>query len=406
MADQYVNGLLLTAPVASQCGRTFSRWLVEWLTQLCGWTVVQAVTGNWQNYVSQGTSGSIPTSSGTNSNVFKSNAYTFSSTDLGSYLTITGFTGRWVGRNGIYRIHRLVSGDSQSVVLDTKFGIHEDGFPPATSGLTWKLWRPTIAYVPTNGDVIVLAGQGTIGSGYPFHLHINVRNTNSYFPELRMSPFASWVSGSGWSDLRYTSAVGIDNQTSSLLNTDNVRIWAVGDQDRFAIGMRVEDDQYSWHFIYGGEIDPKDISVDTHPCVLWSGSTNGNSSIGYDATTFFGYGYAGTIATGGKWLGFDNLTTVTGNMMIAHMQPNADANWIAETYDWWNERSRARYKQPILCECRTSGYMEVRGALRRVWASCRAIPRMHVLGVNGEYIHLKGGLIFPWNNSKSYYERG
>lgn len=407
MADQFVNGLLLTAPAASQCGRTFSRWLVEWLTQLCGWTVVQSVSGNWQTYVAQGsgsTPGSEPLITGSHTARFRADSHSFVGSDVGAYLTITGFADRWVGRNGIYRIVQIDSTDPQTVLLDIQYGIHEDSLPTGKTGLTWKLWRPTAAYVPTSGDVMVLAGHGTVGSGYPFHLHITVRSSNSYFPEFRLSPFASW--SGGWVDSRYISATGIDNQTSSLLNTDSVRIWAVGDADRFAIAMRVEDDQWAWHFIYGGEIDPKDAATDPKPCVLWSGSNNGSSIIGGDSSNLFGLGYIGTIASGGKWLAYDNLTSVVGYAMLVHAQPNADDNWIASTFRWWSGPTRARYMQPILCECRTSGFMEVRGALRRVWVGPRDTPRLHVIGVNGEFLHVRGGLIFPWNNSKVFYERG
>ena len=404
MSDKFQNGLLLTAPTASQCGRTFSRWLVEWLTQLCGWTVVQAVAGNWTNVVASGSAG--VSVAGQPNRFDIGSGYTFvAANDVGAYLTITGFTGtRVTTRNGIYRIRRVIS--ATVVELEVECSVHEDGFPSGLTGLAWRLWRPAAAYVPTSTDVIVLKGRGTTGAGYDFHLHINVRATNSYFPELRMSPWASWVPGPGWSDLRYTSALGIDNYSNSLLNTDRVRVWAAGDADRAVLMMRVEDDYFAWHFIYLGEIDPKDAVNDPRPCVLWAGSNAGVLGVGDDLSTLIGYGSVGTVLSGGRWLAFDGTTTVTGYALIACVPSSADAAVVANTEQQWNEPTRARHRQPILCECRTSGFMEVRGALRRIWATTRDTPCLAALGVNGEFLHVRGGILMPWCNTKAWYERG
>lgn len=404
MSDKFSNGLKLTAPAASQCGRTFSRWLVEWLTQIVGWSVVDAVSGNWQTYVSQGVAG-VTLAYPDRFNIGAA-AYNFTTSDIGGYLTITGFTGRWVGRNGIYRILRVI--DTKTVVLDIGCGVHEDGLPQAATGLVWRLWWPSAAYVPTNGDVMVLGGLGTTGVGYTYHLRIAVRNTNSYFPDFQLSPFASWsVAGHAWLDLRYITSLGIDNWNNSIVNVDTVRVWAAGDTDRAVLCLRVEDDYYAWHFVYLGEIDPKDAVTDTNPCVLWSGSNRGsNSAPGADNQTLIGYGSDSSIVSGGRWLAFNNTTTVTGYAMILHVSPSSDVNWLAGTYRQWNESTRYRYYVPIICECRTAGYMELRGALRRVWASCREIDRLRATGTNGELLHVRGGILIPWNNSKVWYERG
>jgi len=401
MADRFANGLKLTAPVADQCGRTFSRWLVEWLTQVCGWVIHDAISGNWSNVVASGADGATTATP----NRFTSAAAPFTSSDIGGYLTITGFTGRFVSRNGIYRILRLIS--STEVELEVERSLHEDGFPAATTGLSWRLWWPTAAFVPTSTNVIVLKGRGTTGVDYDFHLHITVRATNSYYPEFRISPFASWDNvGHAWLDSRYTTARGIDNWNSSLIDVDNCRVWGAADSDRAAIMMRVEDSYYAWHLIYLGEIDPKNALLDTKPCVIWAGSNVGNATVGDDNATLIGYGASSSINGGGVWLAFDDLTSVTGYAMIANTPASADANWISDTQRWWGERSRGRYRQPILCECRTTGYMEIRGALRRIWATARDMPRMQPVGVNGEYLHTVGGILIPWCNTKVWYERG
>jgi len=403
MADRFVNGLKLTAPAAAQCGRTFSRWLVEWLTQVCGWTVVDEVSGNWTNVIASGAAGESVSSLPNQFDI--GSGYSFTSADIGRYLTITGFSGRFVSRNGIYYIRKIIS--STVVELAVEESVHEDGFPAGLTGLSWRLWSSEASYVPTAADVIVLGGTGTTGSGYAFHLHINVRSSNSYFPELRISPFASWNAGThSWDDLRYTSALGIDNWNNSLNTTDVCRVWCVGDSDRAVIMIRIEDNYYAWHFLYLGEIDAfAGVSQDPKPCVLWEGSNRGQSTPGADNITLIGYGADSNINGRGLWLADDDLTSVAGYLSFPHSPYSSDGNWIAENYRRFGMRSRTNYLFPMICECRTSGNMEFRGTLRRVWVSGRNHLRETPFGDNSEYLHVIGGISIPWFNTKVWYER-
>jgi len=412
MADMFSNGLLLVAPVVSgapaagQCGRTFARWLVEWLTQVVGWSVVQSVAGNWTSYVSTGNAGATVSALPSQFNI-GSSSYTFTTADIGAYITITGFPVHWASRNGIYRIKSIVG--TKTVNLEVERCMHEDGlptYPAVVSGLTWGLWRNDPNYVPDSGNVIVLAGTGRNGSGYTFHLHINVRSSSyCYFPEFRMSPFASW-SGGGWIDSRYTSALGIDNWNNSIVNVTKARVWATADTDRSVICLRSENDYNSWSFVYLGEIDVPDVPSDPKACILWSGSNRGSPSVGGDNDTLFGYGYDSSVYSGGRWLAQDNLTTVVGYASFAHSSGSSDTHWLAGSSRVWGEPFRQRYRQSVVCECRTSGYMEMRGTLRRMWFTGRDAPRLLVTGANGEYLHVVGGILLPWFSSKAWYERG
>jgi hypothetical protein len=402
MADRFVNGLKLTAPASAQCGRTFSRWLVEWLTQVCGWTVVDEVSGNWTNVIASGAAGESVSSLPNQFDI--GSGYSFTSADIGRYLTITGFSGRFASRNGIYYIRRIIS--STAVELAMEESVHEDGFPPGIPGLSWRLWSSEASYVPTAADVIVLGGTGTTGSGYTFHLHINVRSTNSYFPEFRISPFGSWSAGShSWSDLRYTSALGIDNWNNSLISTDVCRVWAVGDSDRAVIMIRTEDNYYAWHMIYLGEIDSFFPTDDPKPCILWAGSNRGQTTPAADNITLVGYGADSNINGRGLWLSYDELTSVTGYLAFPHSPYSSDGNWVSEEYRRFGQGSRSNFLLPLACECRTSGFMEIRGLLRRFWVTGRNHLRETPFGEYSAYLHVIGGLTFPWINTKTWYQR-
>jgi len=406
MADKYANGLLLTAPTASQCGRTFARWLVEWLTQICGWTLHDAYVGTaWSNVVSSGTDGAEdPTETTYQKWLFKSVSAVFSSSDVGAYLTITGFSkAEW---NGIYRINQVVS--ATTVKLDIWDSVHHRGILPGATGLTWRLWRPTNTYCPVANDIAVVKGTGTTSggpSGYSFHTHIKVRSSNSYFPELIMSPFASWVVSTGWSDAKRTTALGIDNWSNSLINVDNCRVWAAADKDRAVIFIRPEDDYYSYHFLYIGEINTYHTAEDPKPCILWEGSNAGSTTPGGDAVTLIGTGASSNLNGRGYWLGYDDLTTVAGNMTFMHCSPAADLHWMAEWRRQFSMYNKDNYLLDAVCESKTTGHMELRGALRRTWITGRDNPRLNVFGANGEYVHVIGGLTMPWHGSQIRYER-
>jgi hypothetical protein len=288
--------------------------------------------------------------------------------------------------------------------------VHEDGFPDGITGLTWRLWYPTASYVPTSTNVIVLAGHGTTTgeSGYNFHLHITVRSTNSYFPELRISPFASWNAGThAWDDLRYTSALGVDNYSNSIVNVDNCRVWGAADADRAVIMIRTEDDYFAWHFLYLGEIDTFFPSVDTNPCILWEGSNAGvaTTSPAGDSVNLIGYGAASNVNGRGLWLAADDLTSVVGYCMFAHSAFGSDTHWLSTEYRRFSEASRYNYLMDWVCECRTSGQMEMRGKLRRCWVSSRDHRREKPFGANSEYLHIVGGISIPWMNTKTWYQR-
>jgi len=399
VSDKFQNGLLLTAPAASQCGRTFCRWLFEWATVILGQTNVDnSDVGKWTSCVFTDTSGSYVTSYEDRFSIGAS-AYNFDSVnDKGAYLTLTNMS----AHNGIYRILRVI--DTKTVALDIKYSVHEDGLPQST-GINWRLWRPTATYVPTNTDFAVLGGLGTIGAGYTYHLHMLCRNTNSYFPEFVIGPWANWdPAGNVWLDAKHTTARGIDNYSNSVVNVDNCRVWAIGDTDRIIVMIRTEDDNYSWHFVYLGEIDTYYPSIDTKPCVVWAGS-NAGVATPQDASDLIGVGGANSINGGGRWLAADNVTTVNGYLMFSHCSPCADAHWLALTYRRWSQYNFDVPRMPLICESRTAGNMELRGSLRRIWATSRDLARLSLLGLHAEYLHLVGGFVVPWNVSRVWYSR-
>jgi len=410
MADKFQNGLYLPDPGTDYAGRTVCRWLVEWLVNVVGLTVVDKSGSQWDNYYDSGTDGASVVDEVYQ---FQAASASFDSSDVGGYLYLSGMTPSTY--NGIYRINRVLS--STKVVLDCQYGIHSSGIPCNQSGVIWKLWRLDTSYLPAAGDWVVLAGSGITGSGYTFHLHIEVSasgTTTLNLPQFIISPFASWNAVShSWNDSRRTSVLTMLNYSDSVNNQPGTRVWAAGDTDRFVLMLRMERDRfgftssgdYAWHFLYAGEIDTFHPSSDPKPCILWEGSNNGATTPASDSNALVGDGSVGNINGRGHWLAYDDLTTVAGYMASLFTPTDTTKNWLAGLEHRFSSISGSHTLVPAACECRTAGYMEFRGLLRRFWISGRDIARLKPIGASNEYLHIIGGFTIPWNGSRTFYER-
>jgi hypothetical protein len=408
--DKFQNGLFLPDPGTGYAGRTVCRWLAEWLVNVVGWTVVDKSGSQWDNYLDSGTDGASVVDEVYQ---FQAASASFDAADAGGYLKISGMTPSTY--DGIYRIKKVLS--STKVVLDCQYGIHSSGIPCNQSGLTWKLWRLDVTYLPTVGDWIVLAGAGTTGSGYTFHLYIEVDSTSTVlynFPKFIISPFASWNAGTHtWNDAKRTSVLTIANYGDTVGGQPATRIWAVGDTDRFVLMIRMErdlegftsDGEYAWHFLYAGEIDTFHQSADPKPCILWHGSNDGSTTPAGDSIALIGYGQNSTFNGRGHWLAYDDTTTVAGYMAFQHLPTSTNVNWVSENRRRFSAISGSHYLIDPICECRTVGYMEYRGRLRRLWITGRELSRLKPIGASNEYLHIIGGITFPWNGSRTFYER-
>jgi len=404
VADYFQNGLYLPYPGTNYGGRTFCRWLWEWAVNVIGWTDVDK-SGQWDVTEATGANGASVTDHTERFTIGATDPYDFVSDDEGGYLTLTGMVP--AAYDGIYRIIRII--DAKTVELDIHKSVNELGIPCNLTGIDWRLWRPDNASVPLHDEWCVLGGTGTTGAGYDFHLHMRCRNNaaSGDFPAFIISPFASWDNvGHTWSDLRYTTERGIDSNDYMPYNTNNCRVWAAGDTDRLMIMIRAEDDRYGWEFVYLGEIETFHPTDDPKPCIVAIGGNYGNTTAGSDTNTLLGYGLDTDLAGGLRWLADDELSTLVGYLSLAQAPTSFNANWLAGSYRRWNMFSRNRNLTELICECRTTGYQEYRGVLRRVWATARDMTRLRVFGANSEFLHVVGGCTIPWNGSLVWYERG
>lgn len=400
MADRFQNGLYLYRGTASQVGRVFQRWLVEFATQICGWTLVDEDSTLYTNTKATGTGGASVVGEPAQLDVSADGTPFTVGVDEGRYITIhAGMPSGFEDRHGIYRITKVVS--SSIVELDILFGVHDAGIPHPSSSLSWRLWSNDASDTPgySTSNWAVIQGTGTQQAGtYNFQARIISSSDTAGYPDYEVGPFANWNTGTNSWDSAATS--GFNGHLSN--NSDACRVFAVGDSSRIVVGIRNFDDNIHWDFLYLGEIDANyDETIDPNPVIVWNGNNGTN-----DTELLFGAGLTGgAMHVGGRGLSYDNTTTLAYYASLYQVEPYANNNWFANRTQRRSSRTTRFYRQNWMVEARSSGHMELRGKLRRTWLGCRSLDRGFVFGRNGEFLHLVGGIVIPWNGSGMHEQR-
>lgn len=484
MAQRFSSGLQHTY-ADNNVGRFFHRYVVEFLTQIAGWSVVDKAVGTkWDNVAASG-SGTAETLTSDTIKV-TSPGYAFSSSSVGGFLTISGFSSPNETRDGIYKIRKFISvaGNDYTMILDTVMGVHSDGLP-VQAGLNWRFWLGNDTYCPTTNDVCVIGGLGYTGASlatgtgigddisgtaptmtltdagalfvasdvgkyitisgatglnngrfpiasyisptqitytnasgfaetysgtwtldYPYHVHMKAGTWYSGFGEIRVAPWASWNAGThNWNDLKYTAAKTIEGPTGIPTQLSSIRIWAEVDSDHASFFVLCNNSWWSmWHF---GELDTYYPAYDPRPCVVWVGCDSVSDSYNVYHDPVVGYRCANghySFYYGMKGLSHTDVDTLTYYAMVPNISPSSDVNFLKGHRRQTSTFSNKFYKIPILVESRTAGSMEVRGQLRKLWATGTGLPLHTPLGSVGDYYyHVLRGLLCPWNGSRNAF---
>jgi hypothetical protein len=327
--------------------------------------------------------------------------YTFAvGVDEGRLISIKGFTGTFADRAGIYKIKEVLT--SKIVVIEKQFGVHDAGLPYPATGLSWKLWEEDSSDVPAGTDWVVLQGTALNNGGYNFQFLMTVQTSNSYFPTFEIGPFATWnATSNAWTG-KSTTARGFINVSSSLVNVDQCRVWAVGDADGMVIFTRMLDDNESWHLTYIGEIDVEDDSVDTNAILLWQGS---NLSADIDDVIGAGLNSSNDIYDGGRGLAHDESTTLDYFMSKDHVTSLSDVNIYEGFHRSKSSRTFRTNRTQIVAESRTASYHELRGILRRIWSGNNQLYRGNLYGRNGTLAHMFAGFLKLHNGAGIHEQR-
>lgn len=387
---RYQNGLY----IETNPGYVFCRWLVEWATQVLGWTLHDNNNAGWSSVAGSGADAATTTNA--NELDFSGSAYTLTSGDVGSYVTMLGNVG-WSAAEketiGIYRIIR-VDAAAEIAYLDIKRGVHENGLPLSKSGVSFRIWSPSTHY-PTNGTWAVLRTAYTHTPAEPnmdFHI-----TSNTSYGAVVMGPFGTWNSTShAWDDSRNTVSYNWGYGTAAR------NVWAFGDEsnkDNLTVVARAANDNRA-SYLYLGAITPTaGTTIDTNPGVILAGYND------YVALPTWGYNAQGTFRSGGRWMAYNsggNDVSVTGYPMGPGIATGVGDNLYYRNREW-SQWSRSIYRIEIMLQCRTASHFEVRGVPQNVWFS-NFYEAATPFGTSLEYLHTKGGVSIPWNGSKVHVQ--
>jgi len=386
MAYSFQNGL------SSSLGGLFlSRWLVELCTQVAGMTLFDSKVGDsqWTATISTGVNGASVVGQ-TDQLDTTGDGYSFTSADIGRYLTITGMT--VPSRNGIYRITDVLT--SKIVKFNAKVCVHEDGIPPGETGLTWRLWENSASYYPPADSWAILQGAYSVGGNW----HLKVRASNSC-PYFALGPYATWDAGThAWSatDARNTSDYQPSNDESFGFASYGT-LFACVDQNKIIVWV-ANTGRYKTRgfFLYVGEFTAFHPSVDPGPMVVIGCLAEAGiyQIFGSSGTDFLG------TKSGGRWLAPDNRTTLTCYGEVPSIITGI--NWPIEysIMQRWSAFNRKLQLQRVMMMYPSVPHTERRGLLKDIWSITGLNERLTPFGPSREYIHFGMGVCTPWNGSK------
>jgi len=289
------------------------------------------------------------------------------------------------------------------------------------STFTIASWISSTQITYTNASGGDDSWTGTWSITYPFHVWMQVAdspNPDYYdgFGKLDVSPFASWVAGvtHNWSDGRHTGKYGYLPWGGSSGYTQ-VTVWAEADLDHFSvfcIAENIGNYPSSIPLLYAaGEMDAIYPDSDPRPCWIWVGHdgvyewymgcfSGAGGAYPVIGTGSLPVGTNNPISGGIRALGFDDLTALTYYVTFPHSPGSTDANWVSQLKRLLSKFSGNFFRLPLIVECRTSGFMEMRGVLRNLWACASSLTLMSPHGANGEYLHALRGLMSVWNGAR------
>jgi hypothetical protein len=289
----------------------------------------------------------------------------------------------------------------------------EGATTPGNNGtfvITSHISATQITYENASGATEAYTGTWKIR--YTFHVKLDVWSASSdpyYFGAASVSPWPTWNAGTNaWDDDRHTAQI-VNYGSQPLDRIGSCRMWAVADKECATFYFRTEKGYYGWAqswWIYQfGEIETFHPESDPRPVGLMCAGSR------YDDRNY-------AIGTGANWLfrgpsgglfmmGWDEITSLTYYLMFPHSPYSSDYNWLSRMI---RRKSMWSHKLPhmrLMVECRTTGYMELRGLLKHMtYINQQQGWAMEPFGAARELIHMIGGLVFPWPaGCKQWFEQ-
>lgn len=383
-----------------------NRIIVEFATQVLGWTLYDSSGSGWTSVVASGSS--ADTTSYPDALDMTGSGRSWSSGDEDMLLTLTGVSGADAAEeqcNGIYRIKEVV--DTNTIKVNIQRGVHSDGLIDGYTNLSWRLWDPdSSSYSPSAADWAVIRSSYSHAPSEPnFDIRIEVGpndNTWKMLPRFEIGPYGTWDNvGHAWDDSRNTGQLIQGSSTSNTpAGVDSVFVF--GDDDHLWMWWNHGVTTQYWHCLGIGQIiEPFNPNEDTNPGAIYYGHdtmTLPDQLVGRECggTNFSNKGYM---------LAEDDATSVAFYLMVPSCPPVSHPEASVPVWHGYQRRisrwGNAYVRADILAESITASHMEIRGRLIDMWVGGAYPPFGRPFG--NSYVHLFGGLSHPWHNSNVLY---
>lgn len=341
---------------------------------------------------------------------FTSLSGNFNTTMIGKHITIWSHTDTTSTDNSIYRILNVIS-PTQMIISPFSGGTKDittlKNNLTSRSALNYRIidlvaasqmaiangnyWVGTLTEAPN-------VNTGQAASQFQFFL----RGASATFATMGMvgSPAGTWNGSAFTGSIISESLLTHTNVTLSGGNTGvNGNITLIADKD-FFIG-HVKSGSIAGSGVYFNVIIPKRIytqAQDPNPLAMMVGSNALATSAVTEShsTKFAMVGADGTSRA--CQLMTKNLIgdgAVAGNSTIYTVGPNLNSQLAQKSV-----AGKVFYSDALISHVAAVGqYSLARGKLRNIAFTGPSIPIYHLVGDNGEFIHVGNGLLWPWDGS-------
>jgi len=336
---------------------------------------------------------------------FESLSASFTPSLIGKHITIWSHTDVNSTDNSIYKIINVPS--STQLMLSPFSGGTPDisslkNNLTSRSALNYRVIdlvaASQLAVASGNYFVGTLSGASTINTGQASsQFQILLRGTSTPFGQFGIvgSPAGTWT-GSAFTGTTVTERTPTTTNFTGTTAGLNGNITLIADKDFFIGHIRSTNTNATGLYFY--VIVPQRLysqAQDTNPLTIMVGGNNLLSTVATDShsTSFAMAGFDGTTRTcqlmTKNFVG-DGVTGTTWTI-----GPNLSSLLATQS-----RAGKVLYSDAILSTVSTLGqYSLARARLRPISFTSNIFPSFHLIGDNGEFIHVGNGVLWPWDGA-------
>lgn len=336
---------------------------------------------------------------------FTSPSGLFNISYINKYITIWSHTDTDSTDNSIYRIVNVLS-TTQLVLAPFSGGTRDNttlkNNLTSRSALNYRIIDPVassqLSVASGNYFVGTLTGAPSVNAGQAnSQFQILLRGSSLPFGNIGVvgSPDGYW-NGSTFTGFPITERTAANATFTGTVSGRDGAISMIADTDFFIAHINSANSGNSMYFYIMIPERVYDFAQDPNPMAILVGSNGMTTSVGTESlsTAFFMNDRNG-VTRACQLITKNFAGDGTGSSATWTFGPNLNANVTFNALT-----GKIPYSDAIISnQAVNTQFALTRGIMRTIKFTSSSIPRFHLVGDNGEYIHVGNGILWPWDGS-------